>query len=80
MAHVDAARPTERNYAGIVEIPIVATEHVGIAALGGLHHIEIVRIAQRSMVRVIEYHRLAHLLSELRIVVEFALGQSMKFL
>jgi hypothetical protein len=47
------------------ENPIVATEHIGSATVSGLHDVEIVGVAQRSMVRVTEYDGLADLLQEL---------------
>ena len=34
-----------------MEIPIVATEHIGIAAFGGFDHSKVVRIAQRGWYR-----------------------------
>jgi hypothetical protein len=68
-ANLDAPRRTERNNAGLVEIAIIATEHIRFPAFGGLHHIKVVRIAQGSLVRVLEYDRLAYVLKELSVVV-----------
>jgi len=75
MAHDDAACRTERNHSGIVEIPVIATEYIGVATFCGLHHVKIVGISQRGVVRVAKYYRLAYVLQELRIVVEFVIGK-----
>jgi hypothetical protein len=80
MVNVDATCRAECNDDGIVEISIVAAEHVGLTALGGLHHIKVVGIAQRGVVWVTKYHHLAYLLQELRVVVEFVIGQRIKLL
>ena len=58
-----------------MEIAIVTTEHIGVSALGGLHHIKIVGITERGEIRLIEKNGLTHLLQELGVVVNFFLGQ-----
>jgi hypothetical protein len=79
-ANLDAPRCTERNHASLVEIAVVATEHVGFSAFGGLHHIEIIGVAQRSVVGMLDYDRLACLLKELSVIVEFVFRQRIEFL
>jgi hypothetical protein len=79
-AHFDAARRTERNDACLVKIAVIATEHIGFPPLGGLHHIKVIGVAQRSVIRLFDYNRLADILKELRVAVEFVFRERMQFL
>lgn len=52
--HLNTARRTIRENVRIVEIAVVASYCIRAAAFGGLHYMEIFRIAERRMVRMIE--------------------------
>ena len=63
-----------------MKVSIIATEHIRFAAFGSLHHIKVIRVAQWSVVRALEYDRLAYLLKELSVFVEFVLRKCMQLL
>ncbi len=63
-----------------MKIAVVAAEHVRIAALGGLNHIEVIGIAQGRMVGRPDCHDVRGLFQKLRVVVELFIREGMEFL
>jgi len=52
-----------------MKIPIIAAQDICVAALGGLHHIEVIGIAQRRVIGRIDNYGFRDILQELCVVV-----------